>query len=282
MKFILSILILFIAPVCLQAQSFGKTLQNTPGVVSFTYRDSFSKNVDSTLNIIKSLGVTNIEFSNLFGKTATELRKMLDDKGMVCTSFGTSYENLINKTEEVATNAKTLGAKYVRVAWIPHDKGHFNFDNIKKATEDFNKTGKILKENYGLEFCYHNHGFEFQPYEKGTFFDYFMQNTDPKYVSIEMDILWVFHPGADPVKLLEKYGKRVKLMHVKDLKKGVTGDFSGSTHQDNDVAVGTGQLDIPTIMKAARKSAIEYYYIEDESTNIQTQVPQSLAYLKKL
>ena len=71
-------------------------------------------------------------------------------------------------------------------------------------------------------------------------------------------------------------------MHVKDLKKGVKGDFTGSTSQENDVALGTGQLNIPEIMKAAKRSAISNYYIEDESSSVNVQVPKTLAYLKKL
>ena len=72
-------------------------------------------------------------------------------------------------------------------------------------------------------------------------------------------------------------------MHVKDLKKDVKGDFSGSTSPDNDVAVGTGQLNIPEIIKAAVKySGIKHFYIEDESSSVNKQVPQTLAFLKKL
>ena len=88
--------------------------------------------------------------------------------------------------------------------------------------------------------------------------------------------------GADPAAILKKYGSRIKLMHVKDLRKGVKGDFTGSTSQENDVAVGTGQLNIPEIMKAAKRSAISNYYIEDESSSVNVQVPKTLAYLKKL
>jgi len=39
--------------------------------------------------------------------------------------------------------------------------------------------------------------------------------TNPKQVSFEMDIFWIVHPGQDPVKLLQKYGKRFELMHLK-------------------------------------------------------------------
>ena len=71
-------------------------------------------------------------------------------------------------------------------------------------------------------------------------------------------------------------------MHVKDLRKGVKSDFSGKTPVENDVALDTGQLDIPAILKAAKKAGVQHYYIEDESPSIATQVPQSLAYLRSL
>jgi C4-dicarboxylate-specific signal transduction histidine kinase len=67
-----------------------------------------------------------------------------------------------------------------------------------------------------------------------------------------MDILWTVHPGADPVALLEKYPERFRLMHLKDLKKGVVGDFSGGTPKENDVVLGTGQIDIPAVFALHR------------------------------
>lgn len=263
------------------AQSFGKTLKETPGVVSYTYRKSFEKDVPATLDTIKRLGITNIEFSNLFKRTAKEIRQMLDERGMRCTSFGVSYNDLMEKTGEVAENAKTLGASYVRVAWIPHE-GPVTIETIKKAAEDFNKAGKFLKENHNLTFCYHNHGYEFVPYENGTLFDYLAANTNPDYVSFELDIVWAHLPGYDPAELIKKYGSRFKLMHVKDVRKGVKGDATGRIDTDSNVALGTGQVNIASIMKAAKKSAIQYYYIEDESNAVNAQVPVSLSYLKSL
>ena len=253
-----------------------------PGMVSYTFRNEFQKDVPGTLDKIKALGIINIEFSSLFGQTASALRKMLDDRKMVCTSFGVTYPELVNNTVEVAANAKTLGAAYVRVAWVPHDdKQGFTIDDARKTVADFNKAGKLLKEGYGLTFCYHNHGYEFAKYEQGTLYDYIVNQTKPEYVSFELDVLWAFFGGADPAELIRKYPDRYRLMHVKDLKKGVTGDLSGKTATDNDVALGTGQVDIAAIIKAAKASSIKYYYIEDESNNTGQQVPISIAYLKK-
>ncbi|WP_234997743.1 sugar phosphate isomerase/epimerase family protein [Mucilaginibacter sp. OK098] len=252
-----------------------------PGVVSYTYRKYFEKDVPSTLDIIKANGFTDIEFSNLFGKTAAELRKLIDERGLKCSSFGVSYEDFINKTALVAQNAKTLGADYVRVAGIPH-KGVFTLEEAQQAIDDFNRTGKLLKEQYSLSFVYHNHGFEFEPYKTGTLFNLLVEQTDPEYVSFELDILWAFFPGQDPAKMLNKYPGRFKLMHLKDLKKGVKGNLSGGTSRDNDVALGTGQMDLPAILKAAKQAGIQHYYIEDESNNVMEQVPASIAYLKSL
>jgi sugar phosphate isomerase/epimerase len=252
-----------------------------PGVVSYTYRKYFEKDVPSTLDMIKANGFTDIEFSNLFGKTAAELRALIDERGLKCSSFGVSYEDFINKTALVAQNAKALGADYVRVAGIPH-KGMFTPKEAQQAIDDFNRMGKLLKEQYGLSFVYHNHGFEFEPYKTGTLFDLLVEQTDPKYVSFELDILWAFFPGQDPAKLLNKYPGRFKLMHLKDLKKGIKGNLSGGTSGDNDVALGAGQMDIPSILKAAKQAGIQHYYIEDESNNVIEQVPASIAYLKSL
>jgi sugar phosphate isomerase/epimerase len=263
------------------AQTGNPLFPRKPGVVSYTYRKYFEKDVPSTLDIIRGNGITDIEFSNLFGKTAAELRKMIDEKGIYCSSFGVGYDDLVNKTAEVAQNAKTLGAKYVRVAGIPH-KSAFTLEEAQKAVDDFNRLGKILKEQYGLSFIYHNHGFEFQPYKDGTLYDYIVTNTDPKYVSFELDILWAFFPGQDPAALLNKYGSRYRTMHLKDLRKGIEGNLSGGTSGENDVALGTGQINLRAVLKAARKAGVEHYYIEDESSNVMEQVPQSIAYLKGL
>lgn len=259
-----------------------KLFPEAPGIVSYTYRNQFAKDVPGTLDMIKGQGITDIEFSSLFKQTAEDLRKMCDARGIKCSSYGVSYEDLINKTDEVGKTARTLGATYVRVASIPH-KGAFTLDNAKQTVADFNKYGKLLKDNYGLTFIYHNHGFEFQPYQDGTLYDYLLKNTDPKYVSMELDILWAFLPGQDPAQLLTKYGNRYKALHMKDLKKGVErGSLSGGTPKDNDVILGSGQIDIPAVIKAARKAGVKHYYIEDESSSSVTQVPESIKYLNSL
>lgn len=251
-----------------------------PGMVSYTYRNEFQESVSATLDVIRELGITDLEFSNLFGHSAAELRGMLDARGMQCSSYGVGYADLDGRTEDVAAEAKTLGASFVRVAWIPHE-APFDLADATTAVETFNRVGALLRD-HGLTFCYHNHGYEFIPHGSGTLFDLMVEKTDPEAVAFELDILWAHFPGADPAQLLRRYPDRFRLMHLKDLRRGVVGDLTGQTARENDVALGDGQLDLPEILKAAGQSAISHAYIEDESPSIATQVPRSLAYLASL
>jgi sugar phosphate isomerase/epimerase len=226
------------------------------------------------------MGITELEGQEPKGLPPEEFRKLCNERGISIPSIGAGYDDIVRSPGDVIKQAKILGAKYVMVAWIPHGK-EFTLDDAKKAVKDFNTVGQILAEA-GLTFCYHNHGYEFGPYEDGTLFDYIAKNTDPKYVSFEIDLLWAFHGGQDPAKLIEKYSTRIKLMHLKDIRKGVANDLTGGTDTKNDVALGTGQIDIPAVLKAARKAGVKHYFIEDESPSYATQIPVTIAYIKSL
>ena len=258
-----------------------KPLYTAPlGVQTYTFRRSIGQNPAKVLDTIKMMGFTEIEGGS--GRMhPTEFKKLCDDRGISIPSTGAGYEELVNKIDSVVWKAKLLGAKYVMCAWIPHQNNELTFENAKKAVEDFNRAGKILKEN-GITFCYHAHGYEFQPYEDGTLLDYMFKNTNPEYVSFQMDIFWIQFGGGDPAALLKKYGNRWKTMHLKDMRKGTKKDLTGLTSVENDVTLNTGELDLPAILKEAKRIGIKHYFIEDESSSYATQVPQSIIYLKSL
>ena len=258
-----------------------KPLYDAPlGIQAYTFRKSFPIDVAKTLDTIRMMGFTEMEGGG--GRMAPQdFKKLCDERGISIPSTGAGYDDLLKHPDSIIYRAKIFGAKYVMCAWIPHDKSGLTIENTKKAVEDFNQIGKILKDN-GLIFCYHAHGYEFQPYENGTLLDYLFKNTKPDYVSFEMDILWIQFGGGDPVALMKKYGNRWKLMHLKDLRKGVAKDLTGLTSPENDVPLGTGELDIPSILKEAKKIGIKHYFIEDESNHVIEQVPQSISYLRSL
>jgi sugar phosphate isomerase/epimerase len=251
-----------------------------PGMVSYTYRIDFARDLGTTLDEIKQLGITDMEFSSTFGHPAERIRQELDDRGMHCSSYGVGYVDLQNSLRKVTADASTLGASFVRVAWLPH-QAPFGLVEAEEAVLTFNSAGHMLRD-HGLTFCYHNHGYEFTPHDSGTLFDLIVQRTNPDAVSFELDVLWAHFPGQDPAQLLDRYPERFRLMHLKDLRRGIVGDLTGHTSPENDVALGEGQLDLPRILRSARDTRIDHYYIEDESPDFAQQVPRSLAYLASL
>jgi sugar phosphate isomerase/epimerase len=271
-----------IAPQESFSQKKGEPMLQVPlGIASYTFRNHWKSGVEPTLDIIQQMGFTEFEGGAPQGVAPEEFKKMLNDRGISIPSTGTGFEQLESDPQAVADRAKALGAKYVMCAWVPHKRGEFSKADADRAIKVFNEAGKVLKEN-GLIFKYHVHGYEFQPYEKGTLFDYFVKNTDPKYVSLQMDVMWTHFGGGDPVALLKKYGKRWVSLHLKDFRKGAPKDMTGLTGPENDVPLGEGELNFPGILRESNKIGIKHMFIEDEGDHELEALPKSIEYLKSL
>lgn len=264
------------------AQKKGDPLfQAQLGIAAYTFRDQWKNGVPETLDIIQKMGFKTYEGGAPQGVDPVEFKKMLNDRGISIPSTGTGFEQLESDPQAVADLAKALGASYVMCAWIPHAKGNFSKADADRAIKVFNDGGKVLAAN-GITFKYHVHGFEFQPYGQGTLFDYLVENTNPKYVSLQMDVMWTHFGGGDPAGLLKKYGKRWVSLHLKDFRKGAPRDMTGGTGPENDVPLGQGELDFVAILKEVNKIGIKHLFIEDESEKELETLPASIAYLKKL
>jgi sugar phosphate isomerase/epimerase len=257
----------------------AKPLMDTVGIQLYSVRKQMEKDVPGTLAEVRSWGIKYVELAGTYGLSPEKFKQELDDHSLVAIGGHFGFEQWQNDPEGVLKQADALGLKYVGCAWIPHN-GPFDEATCRKAIEVFNHAGALAKA-HKMQFFYHTHGYEFQPSGDGTLFDELVQNTDPKNVKFEMDIFWIAHAGQDPVKLLEKYPKRFVLMHLKDMKKGTqTGLLTGASDVNNDVTFGTGQLDLPAIIREARKVGIKYFFIEDESPVSEKQIPDSLRYLQ--
>ena len=250
------------------------------GLQLYSLRDQFKTDVPGTLDIVKKLGFEEVELAGTYGKSNAEFVEMLKARGLkpIAAHFG--YDLWRDNPEKAVQDAKELGLTFAGCAWVPHE-GPFDEKQCRATAAVFNKAGAACAKA-GIKFFYHNHGYEFVPFGNGTLFDLLLKETDPKLVSFEMDILWTVHPGQNPAALLEKYGSRWELMHLKDLKKGVKGDLSGGTDVRNDVTLGTGQVDYPAVLKAAKKVGVKHYFIEDESPTVLQQLPNSLKFLEQV
>jgi sugar phosphate isomerase/epimerase len=266
------------ATALLTAHSQNST-KRSAGLQLYSLRDSFKKDVPGTLDKVKALGITEVEIAGTAELPPVEFKKLLDERGLKAVSGHWPFERLDKEPAAVAVEAKLLGCKYVACAWVPHSNPEFTEADARKAIAVFNKAGAVLAEN-GLSFCYHAHGYEFQPYGDGTLFDLMAKEMKAGVADFEMDVFWIVHPGQDPVKLMQKYPNRFKLLHLKDWKKGSRGNLTGSAPKDESVALGTGTVDWKAVLAEAEKIGVKHYFIEDEAPTVESQLPTTLEYLK--
>ncbi|HVV72139.1 MAG TPA: sugar phosphate isomerase/epimerase, partial [Verrucomicrobiae bacterium] len=251
------------------------------GLQLYSLRDILAANVGLGLQYAHNFGFREVELAGTYGLAPDQFRAALAHFQLKPISAIYDYDRFVNEPEKVIAEAKSLGVRYVGTAGIPHE-ATLTEAEVRKAAAVFNQAGEAMAKA-GLKFFYHNHGFEFVPREDGTLFDLLMAETKPEWVSFEMDIFWTVHPGQDPVKLLEKYPNRWALMHVKDMRQGTkTGLLTGSEDVHNDVELGSGQIDIPAVLRKAQQVGVKHFFIEDESPISTQQLPQSLRYLESL
>jgi sugar phosphate isomerase/epimerase len=251
------------------------------GVQLWSFREAAKSGVGSMLTMTRRMGFTHIETAGLYGLTAAQFADSLKAAGLRATSMHVGYDDLKKNPQAVIANANALGAKYVGLAWYPHQAA-FTEADARRAIADFNSFGRTMKDA-GLTFFYHNHGYEPVPFGDGTLLDLIIKETDPSLVKFEMDVLWTFLPNVDPAALIKKYPGRFKLMHIKDMKPGIArGSLAGGLADSLNAAIGQGQVNWAEVLSAASKDGLEYYYIEDETTDPVNNAPKSVAYLEKL
>jgi len=167
--------------------------------------------------------------------------------------------------ERAETEADVLSDRYDSVgtdrAVLPHaEASHFDDEeSVRSLADRLNDVGRHLAER-NLEFHYHNQDHEFARVGDRTGFDLLVAATDPEFVGFELDVGGAVAAGEDPVALLERYGDRISLVHVKDVS---APDPAPGAGQDC-VPIGTGDVDVPAVVRAAREAGVEWLVFEND------------------
>jgi sugar phosphate isomerase/epimerase len=268
-KMLLACLILFTGQI--QAQEIALQL--------YSLRNEMREDMKGSHQLIADWGIKYIEGGGTYGMELDEYKNFISGLGLSVIAVGADFKQLQENPKAIIDNAKSYGAKYATCFWIPHTNGQFSIKETQEAIKVFNEAGKLLKDA-GITLCYHPHGYEFQPYNNGTLFDELLKNA--KNYDFNMDVFWVQMGGGDPLAIMKKYPKKFPLLHLKDRAIGTPGSSDGRGDVETNVVLGTGDVDIHGLIKQAKKSGTKYLIIEDESSRSVQQIPQSVAYIKKV
>jgi sugar phosphate isomerase/epimerase len=235
------------------------------GIQLYTVRDAIGKELVKTLESVAKVGYKEVELAGygdgkFYGKQISEFKKILTDLGLSVPSghytTGAHDKNLKgtlnNDWERAMANAAELGQKYAVCAYLfPQERT--KLDDYKAHADLFNKSAEVAKKN-GLQFCYHNHDFEFMPLDGQLPYDLLLANTDKNLVKMELDLYWITKAGQDAVTYFKNNPGRFPLWHIKDM------DKTDQTFAE----VGTGSIDFKKIFAHKKTAGLMHYFVEQD------------------
>ena len=242
-----------------------------PGLQLYTVRDALDADVEGTLKRVADIGYREVELAGLPAVTARAMRTSLQRYGLDAPSMHASYEQLRGDFAAVLEEARALGATYLVCPSIDAAERRTAGD-WKKVCKTLNGIARAAR-GHGLVLAYHNHDFEFVPFDDGsTPFQLLMTETDPREIKLELDLYWVARAGLDPMQYLKGSEGRIVLVHLKDL------GADGST-----VEVGSGVLPMEQIVRTALLGGVRHLFVEqDTSTDPLASVATSFRFLERL
>jgi len=227
------------------------------GIQLYTLRDLIAADFMGTLKKIRKAGYNSVEAAGygdrkFYGYSPKEYKEIVTDLGLQPTSSHSSVnpENISSAIEDHLS----AGMDYIVVPWIPKEK-YNTPDAYKKLADDFNIIGKACKEA-GLGFGYHNHAFEFEKMGNEIPYDILLENTDPKYVFMQVDLFWMVYGGHQPEEYFTKYPGRFELWHIKDM---------DNTPARESVEVGDGIINYAKVFKMKDLAGMKHFFVEQEA-----------------
>lgn len=228
-------------------------------------------------------GFTGCEVGNKYPKDTKVLKKALDLRGMqICNAWFSTflttkpYEETEKEFIKHITFLKEMGAKVVGVSEQGHsiqgtdlsifdDKYVMNDEEWDMLTTGLNKLGKVAKD-MGIALTFHHHmGTVVQTAEE---IDRLMENTDPELFSLLFDSGHLAYCGEDYMAVLKKYAKRIKHVHLKDIRpekiaevKANKMSFLQGVRMGTFTVPGDGAIDFEPIFDVLAETGYEGYVL---------------------
>jgi sugar phosphate isomerase/epimerase len=220
------------------------------GLQLYSVREQCKADLPGTLAAVKKIGYPGVEFAGYHGRSAQELRKLLDDNGLVVCGTHTPYDSVLgDKLKETIEFNHTIGNRFLIVPWMAEAKSKQEWLDRAKL---FNELADKVKPE-GMWVGYHAHAHDFKQVEGVSAWDLFFGNTRPTVV-MQLDTSNCLAGGADPVAVLKRYPGRELTIHLKAHGGGP------------EAVIGEDQVNWQEVFKFCEtKGKTQWYIVEHES-----------------
>ncbi|MCM5663074.1 sugar phosphate isomerase/epimerase family protein [Galbibacter mesophilus] len=254
----------------LEIDMAGKSISSL-GLILDIVKKEMLNDAESTLSQISKLGYTKLEFSEYYGYSKAEFKKLIQTHGFQSVAGGGSMYDLQDNFDDKINDAVFFEKEYLVCYWPWMDDGsNKTLDDFKKLADTFNTLGRKCKKE-GLKLAFHAHDKEFYKINDTVPYDILLKNTDKDLVAMELDLYWIKKGGQDPLKYVQNYGDRFSLIHVKDM---------DNSAERNITCPGDGIIDFKSIFNELSKYKNVHYLVErDRAVNGMQCLTDSADYL---
>jgi sugar phosphate isomerase/epimerase len=227
------------------------------GIQLYTLRDMISADFTGTLKKIRGAGYNSIEAAGygerkFYGYDPKEYNNIVTGLGLLPTS---SHSNInLQNIDNAIEDHLAAGMNYIVLPSVPNEK-RGTIDDYKRLADEFNTIGKSCRDA-GLGFGYHNHAFEFEKIGDEIPYDVLIENTDPKYVFMQVDLFWMVYGGHQPKEYFRKYPGRFELWHIKDM---------DNTPERECTEIGDGIINYKKVFRMKDRSGMKHFFVEQEA-----------------
>lgn len=180
----------------------------------YSVREQCAQDLPGTLAAVAKMGYVGVEFAGYHGRSAQELKKLLDDNGLKVAGTHTGIDTLLgDQLEYTVEFNRTIGNRFLIVPGLPEER--------RNSRTAWLETARLMNEAaervapHGMRVGYHNHWIEFKPMEGELPWDTFFGNTR-RDVVMQLDTGNALHGGVDPIPFLRKYPGRAATVHLKE------------------------------------------------------------------
>jgi sugar phosphate isomerase/epimerase len=237
----------------------------------YTVRDVCADDLPGALATTAGLGFEGVELHDLYGHSADEVHRLLDENGLVVCGRHATLTLVEDELESLAAELRTFGTDRLVVSWVEPPTTATEADATRDRIVAVAERARAL----GLRLGFHNHDGELVALEDGRTLLDRLADVPEDLLFLELDLGWVWYAGGDPLALVERMGTRAPLLHVKDmLREG------GAVH----VPLGEGSLDYSGFAEVVEHAGTEWLILEQDETEGPTfdAVESSIAYLKQI
>ncbi|WP_347978768.1 sugar phosphate isomerase/epimerase [Microbacterium sp. ProA8] len=187
--------------------------------------------------------------------------RLVAESGLSVVAVHEDLGAIESETMAVAARAAGFGTRTVVVT------GMYRFDYgddsaVTRLARRLDAAGRALAAE-GMRLLYHNHTAEFRRLGSGrAAWEVLVEQTDSDAVGFELDCFWAVTAGADPLALLDRFGERVRLLHITDRGSRVTGPTMTPIVKVDSVELGTGNMAVDAIITRSASLHVDAVVVE--------------------